>query len=262
MPSAPLPLLYRDDHLVVVDKPSGMVVHRGWANDREVAMAVVRDQLGRRVFPVHRLDRGTSGCLLFALDADSARLLQRAFENGAVEKRYLALVRGVPPAEGVIDHPLRRAGGRPNAPRLAARTRFRRLAVCERYALVEAIPETGRLHQIRRHFKHLSHPLIGDVQYGKGEHNRLFRERYGLRRLALHALEIAFAHPVSGEPVRVTAPLPADLAAPLAAMGLWDGGAPADEARPERVIGRPGRSPADSALGDTLSVSDRSRCSL
>ena len=215
-----LSILYRDDDLVVVNKPSGMIVHRGWARDPVVAMTVARDLLGRRVYPVHRLDRGTSGALLFALDPGIARRLQEAFEAGGIEKRYLALVRGIPAEEGVIDYPLPRQGDRPDAPRVPAVTRFRRLGTFERYALVEAIPETGRSHQIRRHFKHISHPLIGDVQFGKGEHNRLFRERFGLHRLALHARELAFAHPRTGVAVRVLAPLPDDLAGPLAAMGL------------------------------------------
>ncbi|MDP9120657.1 MAG: pseudouridine synthase, partial [Acidobacteriota bacterium] len=118
---------------------------------------------------------------------------------------------------GVIDHPIPR---RPDGPRVAAVTEFRRLATFERYSLVEALPRTGRLHQIRRHFKHLSHPLIGDVRYGKGEHNRLFRSRFGLHRLALHALELAFEHPVERVPLRLVAPLPEDLAGPLRAMGL------------------------------------------
>ncbi len=219
-PAPPLPLLYRDDRLAVVDKPSGMVVHRGWARDRVVAMTAARDLLGRRVYPVHRLDRGTSGCLAFALDPETARRLQEEFEAGRVGKRYLALVRGIPPEEGVIDHPLQREGARRDAPRVPAVTRFRRLGTFERYALVEAVPETGRGHQIRRHFKHISHPLIGDVEYGKGEHNRLFRARFGLHRLALHALGLAFTHPWTGEPLRFESPVPPDLAGPLAAMGL------------------------------------------
>ena len=123
-------------------------------------------------------------------------------------------------SEGVIDHPLKvekRTG-----PRVPARTRFRLIAASqvERCSLVELIPETGRLHQIRRHMKHLSHPLIGDVNYGKGDINRLFRERYQLHRLALHAAEIAFTHPVSEERIRVIAPMPEDLSAPLRALGL------------------------------------------
>jgi tRNA pseudouridine65 synthase len=187
------------------------------ARDRVVALQLVRDLVGRHVHAVHRLDRATSGVLLFALDPESARAVQERFEAGAVEKRYLALVRGIPPEHGVIDHPVPRAD---DGPRVPAVTEFRRLAVFERYALVEARPLTGRHHQIRRHFKHLSHPLIGDVRYGKGEHNRLFRERFGLHRLALHAVELAFDHPRTGERLRIHAPLPEDLAAPLRALGI------------------------------------------
>ena len=212
-----LPILYRDESLVVVNKPSGLLVHRGWGRDAVVAMTVVRNRLGRWVYPVHRLDRGTSGALIFALDPDTANGLQAQFSAGTVEKRYLALVRGIPPESGEIDHPIAKVRGGEKA---AARTSYRRLATYERYALVEARPHTGRLHQIRRHFKHLSHPLIGDVRYGKGEHNRLFRERFGLHRLALHALEIALDHPASGHRIRCTAPLPEDLAGPFRAMDL------------------------------------------
>jgi tRNA pseudouridine65 synthase len=212
-----LPLLFRDDLLVVVGKPSGLAVHRGLSREKVVVLQTLRDLLGRRVYPVHRLDRATSGALLLALDAGTARRLQEQFESGGVEKRYLALVRGIPPEEGVIDHPVPRG---PGGARVDAVTEFRRLATFERYALVEARPRTGRFHQIRRHFKHLSHPLIGDVRYGKGEHNRLFRERFGLHRLALHALELAFEHPETGEPLRIVAPVPEDLAGPLRAMGM------------------------------------------
>lgn len=210
-------LLYRDGFLVVVDKPSGMAVHRGWSKEKIVALTLARNLLGRHVYPVHRLDRATSGALLLALDPGTARQLQEKFIAGEVTKRYLALVRGIPPEEGVIDHPVPRS---PKGPRVPAVTTFRRLATFERYALVEARPQTGRLHQIRRHFKHISHPLIGDVRYGKGEHNRLFRDRFGLHRLALHALELAFDHPATGEPLRITAPVPEDLAGPLERMGL------------------------------------------
>jgi tRNA pseudouridine65 synthase len=212
-----LPCLYEDSALLAVNKPAGLAVHRGAARDRTFALQLVRDQAGRHVHAVHRLDRATSGVLLFALDAGTARRMQERFAAGAVAKRYLALVRGIPPESGVIDHPIPRDE---DGPRVPAVTEFRRLAIFERYALVEASPRTGRRHQIRRHFKHLSHPLIGDVRYGKGEHNRLFRERFGLHRLALHALELAFAHPETGETVRIVAPMPEDLAEPLRAMGI------------------------------------------
>ena len=212
-----LPILHRDGFLLAVAKPSGLAVHRGAARDRVVALQLVRDQIGRHVHAVHRLDRATSGVLLFALDPGTARRMQERLEAGGVEKRYLALVRGIPPEAGVIDHPIPRDE---DGPRVPAVTEFRRLAVFERYALVEARPLTGRRHQIRRHFKHLSHPLIGDVRYGKGEHNRLFRERFGLHRLALHALELAFEHPETGERLRIAAPVPEDLEGPLRAVGM------------------------------------------
>jgi tRNA pseudouridine65 synthase len=211
------PLLYRDDRLVAVAKPSGMAVHRGWSRDRIVALTAVRDRLGRTVYPIHRLDRATSGALLFALDPATARAVQEQFAAGTVRKRYLALVRGIPPEHGVIDHPVPRS---PHGPRVPAVTAYRRLATFERYALLEAVPRTGRLHQIRRHLKHLSHPLIGDVRYGKGEHNRLFRERFHLHRLALHALELALDHPTDGRRLCLFAPVPEDLAGPLRAMGM------------------------------------------
>jgi tRNA pseudouridine65 synthase len=216
-----LPVLYRDAHLLAVGKPAGLAVHRGAARDRTFALQLVRNQAGRRVHAVHRLDRATSGVLLFALDPETARRMQERFAAGAVEKRYLALVRGIPPEDGVIDHPI---PSDLEGPRVPALTAFRRLATFERYALVEVRPRTGRRHQIRRHFKHISHPLIGDVRYGKGEHNRLFRERFGLHRLALHALEVAFEHPETGEALRIVAPVPEDLAGPLRAMGMISGG--------------------------------------
>lgn len=211
-------VLYRDDDLVIVNKPSGMLVHRGWGNDRVVAMTEVRDALDQWVFPVHRLDRATSGALVFALSSEIAATVGAAFAEGRVDKRYIALVRGIPPERTVVDHAIPR---RPGGPRVDAVTEIERLGVFEnRYALVAATPRTGRLHQVRRHLKHLSCPIIGDVRYGKGEHNRLFRERFGLHRLALHCQSIALEHPRTGGRVAVDAPLPDDLADPLAAMGL------------------------------------------
>jgi tRNA pseudouridine65 synthase len=220
-PRSPLDVLYVDEHLIVVNKPSGLLVHRGWDDDRDVALTLVRDALGARVNPVHRLDRATSGALVFARTAEMTTALGALFAEGGVGKSYRALVRGVPPAEGVIDNPVpRREGG----PRVPAVTRYRLLATSprERCSLVLALPETGRLHQVRRHLKHLGHPLIGDVNYGKGDLNRHFRATYQLHRLALHACTLAFTHPATGEPLRIVAPMPADLAAPLVALGLGD----------------------------------------
>ncbi len=209
--------LHRDDSIAVVDKPSGIVVHPGWAQDDGGLMRLVREALGRRVFPVHRLDRGCSGVLAFALSSEAAAVLGAAFAGGQVEKRYLALVRGHPPDELVIDHPI---PGREGGERVSAVTTIRRLGIWDRYALVEARPQTGRLHQIRRHLKHISCPIIGDANYGKSEHNRRFREEFGLDRLALHAARLVLPHPDTGAPLEVVAPVSGALAACLAAIGL------------------------------------------
>jgi tRNA pseudouridine65 synthase len=214
---APLTILHRDEHLVLLDKPPGIVVHPGWAIDGGGLVRMLREQLGQPVWPVHRLDRATSGVLALALSAESAAALGRAFADGRVDKRYLALVRGHPPESVVVDHPV---PARPDGPRVPAVTELRRLGVWGRYALVEARPRTGRLHQIRRHLKHLSCPIIGDVNYGKGEHNRLFRREHGLNRLALHALALRLPHPITGAPVVGYAAPSGTLAACLAAIGL------------------------------------------
>ncbi len=218
---ASIDLLFVDAHIVVANKPCGLLVHRGWANDDDVALFRVRDAIGAYVYPVHRLDRGTSGALLFARSAEVAAALGETIEAGRLEKRYLALVRGSPPTEGVVDYPIPKEEHK-GAARVPAITRFRLVArsTVDRCALVEAIPQTGRLHQIRRHLRHLNHPLIGDVNYGSGEINRHYRATYNLHRLALHAHLLAFDHPMTGARVVVRAPMTDDLALPLAALGL------------------------------------------
>jgi len=218
-----LDLLYRDDWLVVVDKPSGLLVHRSPIDRHETrfAVQVLRDQLGRRVYPVHRLDKGTSGALAFALDPTTAAALVAAFTGREVQKTYLALVRGWPVPEGVIDHPLRAVADRyapadEGEPKTSV-TAWRTLATVElphrvdryptsRYALVELRPEGGRRHQLRRHLAHVSHPIVGDSTYGKGRHNRLFAEHYDTRRLMLACVRLGFAHPVTGAAIEVDAP--------------------------------------------------------
>ena len=203
--------LYEDARLLVIDKPAGLLVHRSTLDAHEPDNVLVRlhRESGEWLRPVHRLDKGTSGVLVLARDADAARLLGAAFEAGAVTKRYLALVRGWPQPEGLIDHPLARDPERPSAgqPTRPALTRWRVLERIEwpfavdarhpsaRYALVEACPETGRRHQIRRHFKHLGHPLVGDSTHGKGAHNRAVAAWLGVARLWLHAASIVLAHP-------------------------------------------------------------------
>jgi tRNA pseudouridine65 synthase len=215
--SATLRVLYQDEACAVVDKPSGMIVHRGWANDDQDLLRLTRDTLGRYVYPLHRLDRGASGAVLFALNEGAARSLNRAFAAGEIEKRYLALTRGHPPDQGMIDHAIPRAPGEERVP---AQTAYERLGTFGRYALVLALPKTGRLHQIRRHLKHLSCPLIGDVRYGKGEHNRWFREHYGFERLALHAAALRFVHPLTEQRVTVRAPLAGSFERCLEALAL------------------------------------------
>ena len=212
-------LLFVDADVVVANKPSGLLVHRGWGDDDDVAMFRVRDAIGAHVYPVHRLDRGTSGALIFARTRQAAAVLTEGFETRQIDKRYLALVRGTPPASGTIDHPIPKSV---DGPRVPAVTRFVLVArsSVDRCALVLAMPETGRGHQIRRHFKHIAHPLVGDVNYGSGEINRHYRARYDLHRLALHAHAIAFDHPVTGARIAITAPMPDDLGLALERLAL------------------------------------------
>lgn len=220
----PLTLLYRDEHLLVVHKPAGLLVHRSPIDRHETEFALQYARAlngGEHVYPVHRLDRPTSGVLVFARDSDTARRLGLAMMAGSVRKTYLAMVRGWPPARGEIDYPLReepedrRLKGLEQPVREAI-TRYRTLATTEipvaiekypssRYAVVALYPETGRKHQLRRHMKHIHHPIIGDANHGRGRHNRYFAERFGQGRLMLAATAIAFDHPVSGESVVVQA---------------------------------------------------------
>jgi tRNA pseudouridine65 synthase len=210
-------ILFRDDHLVAIDKPAGWLVHRSDIDRHEnrIVVQALRDQLGgRHVYPVHRLDKGTSGVLLCAFAPETVRELAAQFEAGDVEKTYHAIVRGWPPECGEIDHPLRRDHddyGRhlPDAKAQPALTRYRRLANAEiafavdrypttRYALVELHPVTGRRHQLRRHMKHIAHPIIGDATHGKGVHNRAFAAQFGIARLMLACVRLTFDHPVTG----------------------------------------------------------------
>ena len=209
------PILYRSAALVAVDKPSGLAVHRGQSRDPVHALELVRDAVHTYVYPVHRLDRATSGVLVFALTQDAARVLGAAFAAGNVEKRYLALVRGNPPDWVLVDHPLSQDDGKPPQ---EARTEVFTRARYGRYALVEALPQTGRTHQIRRHLKHLACPIIGDVRYGKGEHNRFFRTEHALHRLALHATSLTLTDPATAERITISAPLPAELERTLLAL--------------------------------------------
>jgi tRNA pseudouridine65 synthase len=237
--SEELPILYRDEHIVVIDKPPGLLVHRSEIDRHETrfAIQILRDQIGQRVWPAHRLDRGTSGVLLFALNSSTASRLGQQFEKGSIDKRYWAIVRGFPAEHGSIDHPLSRQrdayefqGEASSNEAQEALTRFRKLAEVElpvavdrypssRYALLELEPVTGRRHQIRRHLKHISHPIIGDATYGKGRHNRFFAEQLGCQRLLLACVQLVFDHPVSGARLPIKAPVSGQFAATLARFG-------------------------------------------
>lgn len=227
-----LTLLYQDDALVVVDKPPGLAVHRSnlVGADDDYVIDRLRAQVEGTLYLAHRLDRATSGVLLVAKSREIAAELGRQLMERSVGKDYLAVVRGWPDASGCIDHPL--SGASLKGPLREARTHWRRLATVEvpiemgrypqqRYSLLAVSPETGRYQQIRRHFAHASHHLIGDTTHGRGDHNRLFRIHWAVHRLLLHAWRLSFDHPLTRERVSVQAPLDASWQRVLAAFG-WD----------------------------------------
>jgi tRNA pseudouridine65 synthase len=226
-----LDLLYQDDALIAVNKPAGLAVHRSKlvGNADEFLIDVLREQVGGTVHLAHRLDRATSGVLLVARSSEVAAALGEQFMGRDVHKQYLAVVRGWPePEAATIDYPL--PGSRDSGPRRDARTRYRRLATVEvpialgrypqqRYGLVLAEPETGRFRQIRKHMAHVHHPVIGDCQHGRSDHNRLYKQYFGCHRMLLHAWRLQFAHPLSRAPMRLEAPLDAAFAGVLERFG-------------------------------------------
>ena len=235
-----LKILYRDHHLVAVHKPSGLLVHRSQVDvhANENCMALLRDQIGQWVYPVHRLDRPVSGILLFALDPLIAQRLTNAFQERKTHKSYLALVRGFCADENVIDYPLkedqdettdRRANPDPVAKE--AITRYRCLSKVEipepvgryasaRYSLVALHPLTGRKHQLRRHMKHIFHPIVGDTTHGDGCHNRFFRHRFESSVLMLSATELELTHPTSGDRLHLRTQPDAAFLETLAKLGV------------------------------------------
>ncbi len=202
-----IPILHRSADYLVVDKPAGLLSHRSeLAPDRDVALQRARDTAGVHVYPLHRLDRQTSGVLVFALSEEAARVARRAFDDGLVEKRYVAIVRGEAPASVLVDYPIPKGEGKDRVPAVTA---VRRLATGSFFSVVEARPKTGRYHQVRRHMAHLRHPLACDSHYGTGWFNRKIRAEANLHRLALHAASITM--PTPNGPLTVSAPLAADL---------------------------------------------------
>ncbi len=214
-PPAPtsLPILYQDESIVAVSKPSGLLVHRDERNPEAPAvLQIVRDQLGKFLFPVHRLDRATSGILVYAFSRDLAADLQRSLMAETSQKEYLALVRwpGSFPDLGdrwVCDRALHDDKDIPRH----AHSEFWLIESFRRCALVGCRIATGRYHQIRRHSNHCGRHILGDTTHGKGRLNELYRIRYGLERLFLHAARLALLHPVSGESLVFEDPLPTEL---------------------------------------------------
>ncbi len=243
-PQAPVPVLYQDDVLAVVDKPAGLTVHSSKLTGAEPTFLVdrLRAQLGRQIFLAHRLDRATSGCILVAFDRATAGLLGEQLMSREVDKAYLAVCRGWPADAGfTVDHALDGGPGKPQ--KKPAVTEFERLATLElpmptgqfptaRYALLRARPLTGRFRQIRRHLKHLSHHLIGDTSHGDGRHNRNFR-MLGIHRMLLHASALSFRHPVDGRMLRVEAAASGEFARALALFEPHAGPLAEGVSRPE-----------------------------
>lgn len=224
-----LEILYQDDHLVGINKPPGLLVHRSpIAKDaEEFAVQLLRDQLEMHVYPAHRLDRKTSGVLLFALEKDIHRALNLQFAEKTVSKTYYAIVRGFIPDAGTIDYPLKREDGKEQE----AVTHFECVARAEldvpfgkhatsRYSLVKVKPETGRMHQIRKHFAHILHPIIGDRPHGCNKQNKLFKEKWDLMEMMLHAHELTFIHPQSSLPVTIKAGFPDEFRRMMMLMGF------------------------------------------
>ena len=236
-----LSILYQDKHVVAINKPSGLLVHRSMVDRHETenAMRTLRDQLGQWVWPLHRLDKPTSGVIVFALDKETARLMTRSFSSGQVSKYYLAIVRGFTKDRECIDYPLKNLWdkmtdqkAKRDKPERPAVTQYRRLATVElphsvgryctaRYSLVYVAPLTGRNRQIRRHMKHIFHPVIGDTTYGDGKQNDFFRKNFNCHRLLLHAKGIEFIHPYSGQQIQIQAPLDTTFGSLLEAL-KWD----------------------------------------
>jgi tRNA pseudouridine65 synthase len=211
-----LEILYRDEYMVAINKPSGLLVHKSPIDKRETefALQLLRNQIGHYVYPIHRLDKPTSGVLVFALSSEIAKVLSEQFREHHIQKEYMAIVRGYTESQAQIDYDLKvildkkaDKDRNPNKAPQEAQTYYERLATLElpfpisrypsaRYSLVKLLPQTGRKHQLRRHMKHILHPIVGDTKYGRNEHNRLFREKFDCHRLLLHAKKIEFIHPI------------------------------------------------------------------
>jgi tRNA pseudouridine65 synthase len=224
-----LDVLFQDDYLIAINKPHGLLVHRSpiAAEASEFAVQKLRDQIGQRVYPAHRLDRKTGGVLLFALRKEADSPTQKLFQDNQIDKSYLAIVRGYAPEEGAIDYPLHNENGVLQD----ALTRFKRLATSEiplpfgkfetsRYSLMEIFPDQGRMHQIRKHFAHIMHPILADRPHGCNKQNRLWKETFQMDTMMLHARCITFPHPITGEQIRIQAPLQSEFIRVLSILNI------------------------------------------
>lgn len=216
-----LSIIYQDEYVVAINKPSGLLVHRSMLDKHETqfAMQLLRDQIGQHVFPVHRLDRPTSGVLVFALSSDVAKALGEQFVSQNILKTYLAIVRGHITQDGRIDYALKEKLDKiadkmvkQDKPAQEALTVFNRLDMFElpfavskypsaRYSLVCLTPKTGRKHQLRRHLAHINHPIVGDTAHGDGKHNKFVRQQFDFNQLALTCKSMTLTHPVFGSPL-------------------------------------------------------------
>lgn len=220
-----LTILYQDEYLVAIDKPAGLFVHKSFMDKHEIyfALQLVRDQIGQYVYPLHRLDKPTSGVLLFALNEDVARLMNEQFANRLIQKTYYALTRGHLLGEGEVDYPLveklDKIGdkfAKLDKPAQEAQTYYKTIGTTSlaiplgkydsvRYSFLKLTPKTGRRHQIRRHLAHLRHPIIGDINYGDNKQNPFFGKHFGFKRLMLHAKGLSFVHPITTEEISIEA---------------------------------------------------------
>ncbi|MCC8410365.1 pseudouridine synthase [Mucilaginibacter sp. UR6-1] len=224
-----LEILYQDEYLVAINKPHGLLVHRSSiANDAsEFALQILRDQLGQKVYPAHRIDRKTGGLLLFALDKDTEIAMQKQFANNQVSKTYLALVRGYAPDAGEIDYALRKENGTLQDA-FTAYTTLQRAELdiplgkhqTSRYSLLEVKPRTGRMHQIRKHLAHIFYPIIGDRTHGCNKQNKLFKERWAIETMFLHAANVSFTHPVTNKAISINAGLQPEFKEVLKLMAM------------------------------------------
>ncbi|MBA4502274.1 tRNA pseudouridine(65) synthase TruC [Marinobacterium sp. 3-1745] len=241
-----LDIVYEDEYLVALNKPAGLLVHPSWiapARTPNLVSLLKQRYPGETVHTVHRLDRATSGVIVFARQKQVGQHLQQQFIDRVVNKTYLCVVRGWTDEAGLIDYPLKPIHDKREDPRANpdkepkdAVSAYRRVGTVSlpipvgrypeaRYSLVEVKPTTGRKHQIRRHMKHILHPIVGDTKYGEGRHNRLFREHLDLHRMLLMATHIEFVHPVTERKMHLQAGVGAEVEQLFHRLG-WDEGYP------------------------------------